>query len=215
MKFDKGDTLVMIGDSITDCGRKRPAGEGLFDPYGNGYVNMVKAFLDAVYPDRPVRLINTGCGGNTVRDLAARWQEDVLDRQPDWLSILIGINDVWRQFDSPKMTEIHVGLDEYRATLDKLIRTTLPRLKGLILITPYFIEPHRQDAMRRRMDEYASVVRELAAEHGAILVDAQAGFDDMLQSMHPMAIAWDRIHPNTSGHALIAACFLRAVGFEL
>jgi lysophospholipase L1-like esterase len=215
MKFDKGDTLVMIGDSITDCGRTRPAGEGLFDPYGNGYVNMVKAFLDAVYPDRPVRLINTGCGGNTVRDLDSRWQEDVLDRKPDWLSILIGINDVWRQFDSPKMTEIHVGLDEYRATLDKLIRTTLPSIKGLILITPYFIEPNRDDAMRRRMEEYASVVRELADEHGAILVDAQAGFDEMLKSMHPMAIAWDRIHPNTSGHALIAACFLRAIGFEL
>lgn len=215
MLFDKNDKLIMIGDSITDCGRGRPAGEGLFDPYGNGYVNMVKAFLDARYPECPVRLINKGNSGNTVRDLANRWQEDVLDLKPDWVSIMIGINDVWRQFDSPKMPETHVYIEEYQATLEKLITATLPTVKGLILVTPYFIEPNREDAMRRQMDAYGEVVKRLADKHGAILVDTQAGFDRMLEHTHPMSIAWDRVHPNTSGHAAIAQCFLRAIGFEL
>lgn len=215
MKFQRNDKLILIGDSITDCGRGKPEGEGLFDPYGNGYANMVKAFLDAAYPQTPVRLINKGLSGNTVRDLAARWQTDVLDLKPDWLSIMIGINDVWRQFDSPKQTEKHVLLDEYESTLEKLITTTLPELTGLILITPYFIEPNRDDPMRQRMEAYAAVVRQLAEKYDAILVDPQAGFDRMLEHMHPMALAWDRIHPNTSGHALIAQCFLNAIGFTL
>ncbi|MFN8378973.1 MAG: GDSL-type esterase/lipase family protein [Anaerolineae bacterium] len=45
-------------------------------------------------------VINMGVGGNTVRDLAARWESDVTALNPDWLSICIGINDVWRQFDA-------------------------------------------------------------------------------------------------------------------
>jgi lysophospholipase L1-like esterase len=211
MKFDKNDKLIMIGDSITDCDRAKPAGEGLFNPYGCGYVNMVKALLDARYPECPVRLVNKGISGNTVRDLTTRWQEDVLDLKPQWVSIMIGINDVWRQFDSPKITEHHVGLEEYEASLEKLITTTLPTLKGLILATPYFIEPNLADPMRMRMDAYSAVVKKLAAKHDAILVDTQAGFDRMLKHMHPMALAWDRVHPNSSGHALLAECFLDAV----
>ena len=215
MIFEKHDKLIMIGDSITDCGRGQPAGEGLFDPYGSGYVNMVKALLDARYPDCPVRVVNKGNSGNTVRELAGRWQEDVLDQKPDWLSIMIGINDVWRHFDSPKMTEGHVGIEEYETTLERLIREPLPGLKGLILVTPYFIEPNRQDAMRLKMEAYAAVVRALATKYDAVLVDTQAGFDTMLESMHPMALAWDRIHPNSSGHALLARCFLKAIGYDL
>ena len=215
MRFERGDKLIMIGDSITDCGRGRPDGEGLFDPYGSGYVNMVKAFLAAQYPECPVRVVNKGNGGDTVRELEGRWQADVLDQNPDWLSIMIGINDVWRQFDSPKMTEGHVGLEEYSATLETLISSTLPSLKGLILVTPYFIEPNRSDRMRCRMDEYGAVVKAMAAKYNAVLVDAQAGFDHMLESMHPMALAWDRIHPNSSGHALLAKVFLQAIDFAL
>lgn len=212
MKLQKNDKLLMIGDSITDCGRKRPDGEGLFDPYGNGYVNMVKAFIDARHPELAIRVVNKGNSGNTVRDLKARWQEDVLAHKPDWLAIMIGINDVWRQFDSPKMSEIHVGIEEYERTLEELITQTRPGLKGLFLATPYFIEPNRDDPMRRRMDAYGAVVKKLARKHDAVLVDTQAGFDGMLAHMHPMALAWDRVHPNSSGHALLAQCFLDAIG---
>ena len=211
MKLEKNDKLVMIGDSITDCGRGRPEGEGLFDPYGNGYVNIVKAFLDANHPELAVRVVNKGNSGNTVRDLRKRWQEEVLDLNPQWLSILIGINDVWRHFDCPKMVEKHVGIDEYEATLDELINMVIKNLKGIILMKPYFIEPNQEDPMRRQMDAYGAVVETLARKYGALLVDPQAGFDNMLKYMHPMALAWDRIHPNSSGHALIAKCFLDAL----
>jgi lysophospholipase L1-like esterase len=210
--FKKNDKVIFIGDSITDCDRGRPAGEGLFDPYGKGYVNMVKAFLDACHPDLAIRVINKGNSGNTVRDLKARWNDDVISLKPNWLSIMIGINDVWRQFDCPKMTEIHVGLEEYERTLVEIIEAVLPNLDGLVLVTPYFIEPNRSDPMRKRMDAYGAVVKKLAKRYKAVLVDTQAGFDWMLEHMHPMAIAWDRVHPNTSGHAMIAKCFMNAIG---
>src|SRR5690349_2251259 len=107
------EKLVMIGDSITDVERARPIGEGRDPSLGRGYVAMVDALLGAVYPDHWIRVVNMGISGNTTRDLKNRWQTDVLDLKPDWLSIMIGANDVWRQYDSPRQTDKHVLIDEY------------------------------------------------------------------------------------------------------
>ncbi len=212
MKIKPKSRLVMIGDSITDADRTRPLGEGLFEPYGKGYVNLVNGRLTAEYPAHQIRVTNVGCSGNTVLDLKARWQTDVLDLKPDWLSIMIGINDVWRQFDSPLIPECHVNLDIYEATLDELVRKTLPQLKGLVLLTPFMIEPNAREPMRARMDQYGAVVKKLARRHGAILVDTQAAFNAAMKYLHPMTLAWDRIHPGTPGHTILANAFLQGIG---
>lgn len=209
MLIAPGSKLLMIGDSITDCGRARPVAEG--NEVGNGYVSLVNALLGAVYPAHGIRVFNMGVNGNTVRDLKARWRKDVLEQQPDWLVIFIGINDVWRQFDTPLRAEQHVLIDEYRRELDNLIRQTAPHLQGLVLMTPYFLEPNREDPMREAMDAYRSVVIELAAMHNAVLVDTQSAMDVLLEQVHPMALAWDRIHPNQTGHMALALAFMRAI----
>lgn len=215
MRLEPESKLVMIGDSITDCGRARPVGEGLFDALGNGYVRYVDALLGAIRPQMRIRVVNMGVSGDTVRHLYARWQTDVLNLRPQWLSVMIGANDVWRQFDSPLQKEIHVGLDEYESTLDRLIAQTLPHIQGLVLMTPFYIEPNRRDPMRARMDEYGAAVRRLAAKHGALLADTQAAFDAALEHYYPATLGWDRVHPNHIGHMIIARCFLDAIGLPL
>lgn len=214
MKLTKNCKLLFIGDSITDCGRARPVGEGSSGGLGTGYVALVDALLGAVYPDLAIRVVNTGTSGHTVRDLAGRWQTDVLDLKPDWAVIMIGINDVWRQFDAPRMPEIHVGLSEYEETLEHLMAQTRPQVEGMVLMTPFYIEPHAQDAMRARMDQYGAAVRQLASIHHATLVDTQAAFLQVLEHCHPTALAGDRVHPNLPGHMVLARAFLDAVGFE-
>lgn len=204
----------MIGDSITDCGRAQPVGEGLGEALGRGYVALVDSLLTARYPHLGMRVINVGNSGNTVRDLKQRWERDVLALKPDWLSVMIGINDVWRQFDLPRQKEIHVGLEEYEQTLDELCAATRQQVSGLVLLTPYFIELNRKDAMRARMDQYGAAVKRLAKKHRAICVDTQAAFDRVLKHMHPMALAWDRVHPNQTGHTIIARAFLDAIGLQ-
>ncbi len=214
LKIGAHSKLVMIGDSITDVERARPVGEGRDPALGRGYVATVDALLGAVYPDQWIRVVNMGISGNTTRDLKARWQTDVLDLKPDWLSIMIGANDGWRQYDSPKQTEKHVLIDEYEKNLDELIVSTKPSLKGLVLFTPYYIEPNRQDAMRATMDKYSAVVKKLASAHGAILVDTQAAFDEILKVYYAATINWDRVHPNATGAAVIARAFLNTIGFD-
>lgn len=214
MIFEKGSKILFIGDSISDYERKRPVGEGLFNAWGTSYVANVGALLGCMYPEEHLRVVNMGVSGNQVRDLEARWQTDVFDLNPDWVCVLIGINDVWRQFDSPEQTEEHVSPEAFRATYDRLIANTLPRVKGMVLMTPYFMEPNRSDPMRARMDEFGGIVKELAQKYGLICVDLQAGWDRLFEYMHPCNIAWDRIHPNQIGCMYIAKQFLAAVGFE-
>jgi lysophospholipase L1-like esterase len=214
MQIQPGSKLVMIGDSITDAGRVRPIGEGKGEALGKGYVSLVNALLTTVYPDYEIRVINMGTSGNTVRDLENRWQTDVLDLHPDWLSVMIGINDVWRQYDSPLRPDLGVALDEYTATYRRILEVVRPSLKGLVLLTPFYIEPSTSDAMRAKMDEYGVVVQQLASEYDAVFVDTQAAYNAVLAHMYSAALAWDRVHPGIEGHMVLAKAFLNGVGFD-
>lgn len=214
MRIEAGSKLVMIGDSVTDAGRAQPVGEGQGDALGRGYVSNVDALLGAICPELGIHVVNMGTGGHTARDLKARWQRDVLDLKPDWVSIMIGINDVWRQFDAPERPEVHVYIEEYEATLHELVAQTRPAVRGLVLLTPFYIEPNREDAMRAQMDRYGAVVRGLALKYDAIFVDTQDAFDMAMQHMPPSHFAGDKVHPSQIGHMVLTRAFLNGVGFE-
>lgn len=213
MLFQNGDRVVFTGDSVTDFDRKRPVGEGLGEGVGTGYVRLIHTLLNALHPETVIRISNTGIGGNNILDLKARWQEDVLDLQPDWVSMMIGINDVWRRFDEPDIFEGHITPAQYENAYRELITLTKPRVKGMILMTPYFMEPNREDPMRKAMDEMGEVVKRLAGEYGLPCVDTQQVFDEYFRYRHPDYIAWDRIHPNQVGAMLLARAFLDTIGF--
>lgn len=213
MWIENNSHLVMIGDSISDAGRGRPVGQELFNNLGPNYIGYLNAMLGAWDPGCNIRISNTGISGHTSRDLVARWQTDVLDLRPDYVSVLIGTNDVWRQFDSPLIREQHVYPDEYRANLEKMVEMTLPHVKGMILMTPFFVEPRRDDPMRAMMDAYGTIVKEVAAQYGLRTVDTQAAMDALTEYMPTARIAWDRVHPNTTGHVALARAFLQAMDF--
>ena len=205
--FQQGQRLVFIGDSITDAGRRKEAA-----PYGNGYVHLARAFLVARYPGLGLDIVNQGIGGNTIRDLERRWEEDVIALQPDWLSIKIGINDVWRQVQ--QQPQQAVLLDEYTSTYDRLLRRTREATPArLILMEPYVIEQDRADLFRATIDSYLPVVHRLAREYDAILIRTQQAFDEALAAQPATFWANDRVHPFTPGHAVIARAFLRGVGY--
>lgn len=214
MLLEKNDRLLFIGDSISDYGRARPVGEGKDSAWGTSYVADAAALLECMYPELHLRVTNMGISGNQVRHLEARWQTDVMDLKPDWVSVLIGINDVWRQFDRPAAPETHVLPEEFAQTYERLIERTLPHVKGMILMAPYYMEPNRGDAMRARMDEYGAIVRQLAEHHHLTFVDLQAGWDRLFVHMHSTNIAWDRVHPNQVGCMYIAKQFLSAIGAD-
>lgn len=211
VKVNPGARLLFVGDSVTDCGRLRPVGRGSRHALGTGYVAGVDALLEPFQKGRPIQVANMGTSGDTVRDLARRWDKDVLALEPEWLSVLIGVNDVWRQFDGLAPASA-VRLDEFWDTYDGLIARTRPMLKGLVLMTPFYVQSDRSDPMRAMVDEYGLAVKDLASRHGALLVDAQAAMDRVAARSGYKAIAPDRVHPTEMGHEILAYAFARAIG---
>lgn len=214
MLFESNDRIVFAGDSVTDMGSAQPVGEGLFENLGHSYVRIIENMLVTWYPELNIRVTNSGISGNTSRDLLARFERDVTALKPDWVSICIGINDVWRQFDSPAIPEHAVMPDEYRENVENMILSVKDNVKGVFLLTPYYMEPNHNDPMRKRMDEYAEICRALAKKHGCISVDFQDLYERFLSIRHSSCIAWDRVHPNQMGATLMAKEFLKHCGFD-
>ncbi len=207
--------LVMIGDSITDCNRALPIGEGKGDALGNGYASIVNALIAATDPTSDIRIVNMGVSGDTVRDLKARWRTDVLDLAPQWLSVMIGINDIARHFNRRQLPELHVSVEEYERTLDELIASAVRTgVQGIILLAPFFVENDPEDRIRRMTAQYGEAMKRIAERYGAVFVDTQAAFDRFLEHHYSMEIALDRIHPTQVGHMIIARAWLQAVGYR-
>lgn len=214
MIFSDLDRIVFAGDSVTDMGSAQPVGEGLFDNSGRGYVRVIENMLSVYYPDVRVRVTNSGISGNTSRDLLQRFDRDVVELNPNWVSICIGINDVWRQFDSPAMPDCWVLPDEYEKNVEKMILSVKDKVKGIFILTPYYMEPNKNDKIRARIGEYVEICKNLAERYDCRLVDFQNMYDKYCSIRHSSYIAWDRVHPNQVGATLMAREFLKQCEFD-
>ena len=198
-------TVLFQGDSITDAGRNRDDPANL----GSGYAMLAGAWFGALYPELNVKFLNRGIGGNRASDLRARWKADCLNLKPDWVSILIGINDTWRRYDKNDPTSTKTFEENYRALLEAIKNNLDSRL---IMAEP-FVLPHPADrkTWREDLDPKIEVVHKLAAEYGAILIPLDKLFTKALENQQPAYWANDGVHPSPAGHALIAQAWLRAV----
>lgn len=199
-------TILFQGDSITDCGRGRENDANL----GNGYANQVAAWLNAACPQKNFRFLNRGISGNRVQDLRARWTEDCIRLKPDLVSIFIGINDVWRRYDSNDPTTPDVFETGYR---DLLIRIR-DELDAKVMILEPFVLPVPEDrlAWREDLDPKIDAVRRVAREFGASYVPLDGLFAAVAAKRPPVFWAADGVHPTQAGHALITQAWLKTVG---
>ena len=213
MLFNNMDRIVFAGDSVTDMGSSKPVGE-VGDGLGLGYVRVIENMITAWYPELNIRVTNSGISGNTSRDLLERFERDVVDLKPNWVSICIGINDVWRQFDRPAMPDMHVVPSEYERNVEEMILKLQGKVKGIFIVTPYIIEPNKNDKMRKKIDEYVEICRKLAEKYNCKYVDFQQMYEDYCKKQYSATIAWDRIHPNQKGATLMAKTFLKKCEFD-
>ena len=202
--------ILFQGDSVTDAGRDRSNPADL----GEGYPKFASAMIQDSYPDTEFEFVDLGISGNRTEHLVARLESDFIEIQPDIVSIMIGINDVWRQFDTPAMPDRAVSPAQYEQNVEEMILSLQGRVKGVFLMTPYYMEPNPADTMRARMDEYGAVCQRLAEKYGCVFIDTQAMFDNYFKHQHSTFIAWDRVHPNQIGAMLIAREFLKHCGFD-
>ena len=208
IKLRSGEKLVFAGDSITDCGRFQ------FPPLGNGYVYIFSNLLLAKHPDVQVNIVNAGVSGNTVIDLKSRWEDDVLSIGPDWVSILIGINDIHRHLSGQPGLDPESYYRNYREILE-LTRERLSHVR-FILMAPFYISRATVgDSFRRRVLEllpaYIDRVRQLSREFNAVFIDLHAMFQQLLKYRDPTVYAPEAVHPTPAGHTAIALAILEAL----
>jgi len=209
IELKPNQTILFIGDSITDAGRLEPA----YRPFGYGYVHFVANMLLATYPHFDLNIVNMGINGNTVRSLKARWEKDCIKYHPDILSVLIGVNDMWRQHMEPARLPEAVYPGEYELTYRQLLsRTTQQTNCQLVLMEPFMFCVDPGNKMFRDLQAYVHIVRGLAEEFDAVLVPLQAQVDEQVRQVPPEKWAADSVHPCVWAHAWIAQRWLEATG---
>lgn len=193
-------SILFAGDSVTDCGRREDP-RGL----GDGYVSVI---ADQLSP-YGATVGNVGISGDRVVDLARRWSGDVLTSEAQVLSILVGINDTWRRFDSNDPTTA----ESFEAGYRELLSQARPHFERIVLVQPFLlpVTDDQQDWAGDLQEKQEAVAR-LAAEFGATLVPAHDRLNALAgERGGNAALADDGVHPTSLGHAELAAIWLEAV----
>jgi lysophospholipase L1-like esterase len=209
LSLKTGQTILFIGDSITAAGRL----ESAHKPFGRGYVHFVANFLLAKYPALDISIVNRGMSGDTIRGLQDRWDRDCLRCQPDTLTVLIGINDLYWHFAAPDQIGRAVHIEEYELTFRQLLSQTREQCNcRLILMEPFMFCKDRENQMFQPLGGYVEVVRKLAADFDAILVPLQERIDALIEHVPPQKWSEDSVHPYVWAHCWIAQRWLEAAG---
>ena len=205
--------ILFQGDSITDASRDRNNATDT----GRGYPTLIKAQLGFENPGK-YTFYNRGVSGDRVLDLYARIVADVLNLKPDYMSILIGVNDIWHGIDWANGT----GLARYEKIYNMLIeeiKAEVPDIKIMIL-EPFVLkasatenkedQPDRWDLFRNGVSEMAAAARRVAEKQGLPFVELQKKFDEACKLEEPAYWLADGVHPTPMGHELIKREWLAA-----
>lgn len=193
--------ILFQGDSITDAGRNRESDHNR----GDGYATLVSARLGFEHPGK-YEFINRGISGNRVVDLVGRLKRDIVHLKPDVMSILIGVNDVWHEF------EVQNGVDAelYEKLYDLLIeevKRELPHLR-IMIMEPFLLKgeatSEKWDEFRCEVELRAAAAKRVAEKHGLEFIPLQELFDAAREKAPESYWLIDGVHPSAMGHELIA-----------
>ena len=192
--------LLFQGDSITDAGRSYE------DPHllGEGYVKYAAKFLQEAYPQVKFEFVNLGIGGNQTLSLVNRLDKDFIDVQPDIVSILIGINDVWHHAEDRSWIPDEVFEERYRTVLQAIKEKTNAKI---MMLEPFLIPVEDKLYYREDLYKKIEIERALAREYA----DVYMPLDGLLASAYignePTAFAADGVHPTDFGAEYIGRLY--------
>lgn len=193
--------IVFFGDSITESGRN------LLDPedLGVGYVKIAAGKLRLLYPDTNFKFVNRGVGGERTAELLKRVKKDVVDENPDYVVLEVGINDVWCRFSRGE----EVTPETFRANYLSLVDTILATGAKLFLIQPYALKMGDKQRFRPFLSRFNEAIREIAQEKDIALVPVDEIFMGVTQDIDPAQFSTDGVHPTHRGCRYIADLLIK------
>lgn len=201
MQINKNSRILFTGDSITDCGRDREDFNSL-----SAYSKMINDYITIFNPELNCTVMNRGISGFTTTDLKGAISKDLEDTKPDIVSILIGINDVWRKYDSNKITT----LQQFENNLTYIINLTKKYTKKIIILEPFIIPSDiNKEIFREDLDPKINLLRKLAKQENLEYIALDGIFAELSIFNYPKLYSADGIHPLTEGYKIIAKEWIR------
>ncbi|MBE6631157.1 MAG: GDSL family lipase [Ruminococcaceae bacterium] len=191
--------ILFQGDSITDAGRDRRN----YHHMGNGYPKYVSEQLKEKFPETDFEFINMGISGNRTCQLFDRLYTDTIEFEPDMISILIGINDLWHRYAYERIETTYEQIEaNYRAILTRLRKQTNAKI---VMLAPYLLDCNSIDYMREDLSLLLPIVSKLADEFADVYIPLDGLFEESLKTQpEPLYYSNDGVHPNTNGAKFIA-----------
>ncbi|MEU2117819.1 SGNH/GDSL hydrolase family protein [Streptomyces sp. NPDC016459] len=186
------NSLVALGDSFT---------EGMSDlrPDGSyrGWADILADRLTARAPG--FRYANLAVRGKLIRQIVDEQVEAAAAMKADVVTLVGGLNDTLR----PK-----VDMGRVRGLLTEAVEQLAPSCGRLVLMRSPGRNGPVMERFRPRMEELFTHIDELAARHGALVVDLYAA-----PSLgDPRLWDVDRLHLTTDGHRRVAEAVWQALG---
>lgn len=195
LNSDTPANWVITGDSIT---------HGAL--WTNGWRSYAEHFQERVRwelgkPKNTDFVVDTGVSGATTDDLVAAFPQRVTAFSPRVVSIMLGTNDV---------ATPGIGRAVYRANLVRLVDAVRALPGGVVpvLQTPNPVDLARW-GNRTALGDYAETMREVAREHGVVLVDHHAHWLAAHGGSVPTGLLGDGLHPDQRGHLFLAHKMIR------
>jgi alpha-L-fucosidase len=213
--FKDEEKIAFVGNSIAMDG---------------GFYHDIFLYYLTRYPGEKIRLYNCGIGGDVAAGIIHRLQPDVLSHHPDYAVLMVGMNDVNRDYYSATSDsqpgialERRKTLETYFRNLDSLVRLILKSGCKLILQTPSIFDqtevglPENFPGVNDALELCARYTKELGVKYHCLVVDYWTILHDVnarMQKEDPSStiIGKDRVHPGAPGHLLMAYCFLKTTG---
>lgn len=198
--------IVFQGDSITDAGRDKRN----YHHMGNGYPKYAAAMIREAFPDADIEMINQGISGNRTDQLFDRLYPDAIAFEPDVVSILIGINDIWHRHGANKIetTDEQVATN-YRAILTRLKKQTNAKI---IMLSPFLLDNEEKEAWRVELESILPIIRSLADEFADAYIPLNELFAEALKTQpEPKFYSADGVHPNANGAEFIGKHYFEAI----
>ena len=210
IQIKKDSKILFIGDSITDVKfnrRKRFTIKGK-----NIYALQLKKRFKKYSKNIKVEI--KGIASNRTYHVYDRLTPDCINLKPDVVIMLIGVNDAWENYVPEKYPPLLRPMEPHIREIYRRLRTELPNTQVLYLM-PFLIDAVEEKfPYHKTLDEFREVLKSIALENGATVLDLQEIFYQAQKSIEPKKLAVDGIHPTNLGHKVMADAIEKVLEFE-
>lgn len=206
----KDSKVLFIGDSISD-----PKFNFQFARKIKGrniYALQLKKKFKKYSKDIKVDI--KGIASNRTYHIYDRLTKDCINLKPDVIIMLIGVNDAWENYVPEQYPPLLRPIEPH-------IREVYRRLKMELSDTQIlYLMPFMTDAVEeklpfhKKLDEYREILKNIALEHGALVLDMQEVFNEAQKTISPKELAIDGIHPTNLGHKVMADAIEKLIEFK-